>query len=299
VTTLPAQLRSIAYKNRKKIFDLLFRATADTLLELGQDPKHHGIQLGITAILHTWTRELEFHPHIHCIVTAGGLAVEGSPRWIHISEDFLFPVHVLSKLFQGKLLAGLKKLYDSGDLIVPVRTQNMNPDAVFMKLKEQLYNLDWVVYCKEPFDGVENIFRYLGRYTHRVAISNSRLIHVDVDGIQFFTKNNNSIVLPPFEFIRRFLMHVLPYRFVKIRHYGLMASGSVNTQLQLARALLTAIHSDNENIDSKQPEITELSWEELLLYLTGIELHICPACGSTNVQRYRFKGFQNMPLDTS
>ena len=298
VVTLPAQLRPIAHANRRKVFALLLRSSANSLLDLGKDPQRLGVQLGVTAVLHTWTRKLEFHPHVHCVVTAGGLATKGSPRWIHASPDFLIHVRPLSKLFRGKFLAGLDELYQAGELIVPVRN-GIHADVHFQQLKDELYNMEWVTYCEKPFANAEHVFSYLGRYTHSVGISNHRLICVDDDGICFATKNGNSITLPPQEFIRRFLMHVLPDRFVKIRHYGLMASANVNGRLELARTLLTPANADTEDTDTDQTDITELPWEDVLLHLTGVNLHICPACGGRNVRRYRINPSRHEPFDTS
>jgi hypothetical protein len=295
VFTLPAQLRPIAAANRKAIFNLLFRSAADTLIELGHDPKWLGAQLGITAVLHTWTRELQFHPHLHCVVTAGGLATEGSTRWIHSAPDFLFPFQVLSSLFRGKFIDGLDKLYQEGSLFVHLGSNDSEVHEHFKRLKNQLYNTDWVVYCKKPFGGTNHVFKYLGRYTHRVAISNQRLNSIDDNGICFATKHGNSITLQPIEFIRRYLMHVLPDRFTKIRHYGLMASSNVNTRLETARALL----NHNRPSDDDQHDIQDPSWQLLLLELTGIDLLSCPDCGSINIRRYRLPRGRSLLWDTS
>lgn len=299
VSTLPAQLRPIAHLNREHIFALLLRTTANALLELGKDPERLGVQLGITVVLHTWTRELQFHPHVHCVITAGGLAVSGSSRWVHITGDFLFPVRVFSRLFQRKFLAGLDELYKEGKLTVPARSKGVSPDAAFQSLKDELYDLEWHTYFKKPFDGAQHVFKYLGRYTHRVAISNPRLIDFDDDGVCFATKDGNSITLKPEQFIRRFLMHVLPDRFVKIRHYGLMASSNVNGRLEIARALLTPANADTEGTQTDQTALEQLPWEELLLRLTGIDLRVCPACGGRNLRRYRITRPRHAPFDTS
>jgi hypothetical protein len=292
VFTLPAQLRPIAAANRKCVFDLLFHSAADTLLELGADPKWLGAQLGLTAVLHTWTRELAFHPHLHCVVTAGGLALEGSPRWIHSTPDFLFPVHVMSRLLRGKFLDGLRRLYREHALLVPLGAGDSSADDHFRRLVDQLYDCDWVVYCKEPFGGPEHVFQYLGRYTHRVAISNQRLISLERDAVHFATKDGNTATLPAEEFIRRFLMHVLPEQFTKIRHYGLMASSNVNTRLETARALLGHKRDDADATPQR-------SWQDVLLELTGIDLFTCPSCGGTNIKRYRLHAGWRPRWDTS
>jgi hypothetical protein len=295
---LPAQLRPIAHVNREHIFALLLRTTANALLELGKDPERLGVQLGITVVLHTWTRELQFHPHVHCVITAGGLAVSGSSRWIHVTGDFLFPVRVFSRLFQKKFLAGLDELYKQGELTVPVRGKD-SPDAAFQNLKDELYDLEWHTYFKKPFGGAQHVFKYLGRYTHRVAISNPRLISFDDDGVCFSTKDGNNITLPPQEFIRRFLMHVLPDRFVKIRHYGLMASSNVNGRLEIARALLTPKNAATEGAEEDPTDLDQLPWEDLLLRLTGFDPRTCAACGGRNTRRYRITRPRHAPFDTS
>lgn len=240
VFTLPHELGPLARWNRKIVFDLLFSAAASTLLQLGKDGQRLGGLLGVTAVLHTWTRDLRFHPHVHCIVTGGGLAPDGG-GWIRSRQKYLFPVRVLSDLFRGKFLDGLTRCYDDGKLdlgssvCVPLADRK-----VFSHLKDTLYRKGWVVYAKRPFAGPEQVFKYLGRYTHRVGISNHRLISFDEHGVCFRTKDGKQVVVSAQEFIRRFLLHVLPDGFVKIRHYGLLASGNVRTKLVDARRRLEA-----------------------------------------------------------
>ncbi len=285
VFTLPAQLRGVVHLNREPAYSLLLRAAAQTLLELGGDPRRLGVQLGVSAVLHTWTRELQFHPHAHCIVTAGGLAVKGSQRWLHVEGDYLFPVLVLSRLFRAKYMAGLEKLYDAGGLILWPERDEPQSQAHWRRLKDELFGLDWNAYCKRPLGGAEHLFKYLGRYTHRVGISDARLISYGDSGVCFATKDGNSITLPPDEFIRRFLQHVLPHGFIKIRHYGLMASGNVNGRLQTARRLLTpAETTENGDVDTGVPDILDVPWQEILKQLMGIDLSVCPACGSSNIR---------------
>jgi hypothetical protein len=233
VFTIPSELHSLARNNRAKIFALLFRSATDTLLTLAADPKWLGkdAQLGITAVLHTWTRDLLFHPHVHCIVTGGGLARDQS-QWVPAPHDFLFPVHVVGALFRGKFMAGLQELLDKGELHDDV------PDRAARRRRQRLYKTSWVVFAKRPFGGPEQVYRYLGRYTHRVAISNARLVSVDDQAVVFRTRGSDTASLSPTEFIGRFLQHVLPNQFVKIRHFGLMASGNVNTRLRHAATLL-------------------------------------------------------------
>ncbi len=234
VFTLPAELRSLALANRKLAYDLLFSAATETLLELAST--HWGALPGITAVLHTWTRQLEFHPHLHCIVTGGGL--DDDDGWASCERDFLFPVHVLSKLFRGKFLAGLLAAHAAGDLRFVGTSAHLAEPAHFAAMRRLLYDRDWVVYAKQPFGGPEQVIRYLGRYTHRVGISTSRLVAIAPDAITFRTHGHATCALPPAEFIRRFLLHVLPKGFRKIRHYGLLAPANVPTKLAKAIQVL-------------------------------------------------------------
>jgi len=279
VFTLPSELRPLVRANRVRLFDLLFASASRTLLELGDDPKRLGGRLGITIVLHTWTRELTFHPHLHCIVTGGGLAPTGE-TWVPCSRRYLFPVLVLGALFRGKLLAGLRRLRDQGLLQYSGAAAPLADDVAFSQLLDRLYKTSWVVYAKRPFAGPEHVFRYLGRYTHRVGISNHRLQAFDEHGVRFATKGGKSVTLAPLDFIRRFLDHVLPAGFTKIRHFGLHAASNVNTKLENARQLLTV---ENKAPPPTQPAAPETplepsTWQELLLELTGIDLTRCPNC---------------------
>jgi hypothetical protein len=271
VFTLPPALRPVARRNQRAVYKLLFDAATTTLLALGDDPKRLGGQLGLTAILHTWTRELDFHPHLHCIVTGGGLSPDGT-RWIPARRKYLFPVKVLSRLFRRLFLDGLRRAHRAGD----VRFDSGD----LPKVIEALSRTEWVVYAKPPFGGPEQVFKYLGRYTHRVGISNQRLIAMDERGVTFATKNGQTITLEPREFIRRFLLHVLPPGFVKIRHYGLWGPGNVSTRLAAARSALPAPPPP-----PPVPEPAELhelddalTWQRRLLCLAGIDVTRCPRC---------------------
>ncbi len=272
VFTLPHEIGALALRNRKEIFNLLFSAAARTLLELGKDEEWLGAQLGVTTVLHTWTRDLRFHPHVHCIVTGGGLAPHGD-RWISSHQKYLFPVRVLSDLFRGKFLDGLAHAYEHGELNLEGACAALASPEGFRRLKDTLYRKNWVVYAKRPFAGPEQVFKYLGRYTHRVGISNHRLVSFDEDGVCFRTKNGKQVSVAPAEFIRRFLLHVLPVGFVKIRHYGLHASSNVHTKLAEARRHLEA------NDKSAQASSPQQDWKERLLALTGVDLETCPRCG--------------------
>ena len=245
VFTLPEQLKPLVLKNRRVLYNLLFEAAAKTLLELAADPKRLGGQPGFTAVLHTWGQNLLFHPHLHCVVTGGGLSADGE-QWITARQGYLFPVKVLGKLFRGKFLAGLKTAYQAGELRLAGSVASLIDLRRFRQFLGTLYRQSWVVYAKPPFGGAQQVFRYLGRYTHRVAISNGRLVSMTNNRVRFRYKDYadknraKQMTLSAEEFIRRFLMHVLPKRFVRIRHYGLLASRNVTTRLARCRALLEA-----------------------------------------------------------
>ena len=272
VFTLPHEIGALALRNRKTIFNLLFSAAAHTLLELGRDEQRLGAQLGVTTVLHTWTRDLRFHPHVHCIVTGGGLAPQGD-RWIPSRQKYLFPVRVLSSLFRGKFLDGLAHAYERGELDLGGACAIHASSEGFNQLKDTLYRKNWVVYAKRPFAGPEQVFKYLGRYTHRVGISNQRLVSFDEHSVYFRTKNGRQVAVAPSEFIRRFLLHVLPNGFVKIRHYGLHASSNVHTKLVEARRHLEV---NDQSAAASPPQPT---WKDRLLALTGLDLETCPRCG--------------------
>jgi hypothetical protein len=293
VFTLPKQLRSLVLCNRKVLYDLLFKTASETLLQLGQNPKRLGAQLGLTAVLHTWTRQLEYHPHLHCVVTAGGLQA-ADDRWVDSDPDFLLSVRVMSRLFRGKFLGALQDLYDRGQLQFAGGCSELAEPAAFRRLKDQLYKKEWVVYAKKPFAGPEQVFRYLGRYTHRVAISNQRLISVGPPGVTFATKDGKRCTLSPEEFIRRFLLHVLPAGFTKIRHYGLYGSSCVTTKLRQARRLLADRAPASPPLDAadlcsrlqaEDKDISALAFLELMLLLTRVDLSICPRCGIGRMRR--------------
>ena len=277
VFTLPAELRALALCNREKVFDLLFQSAAQTLLALGRDPKRLGALLGITAVLHTWSRDLGFHPHLHCIVTGGGLSLDGA-RWVEGRRGYLFPVRVLGALFRGKMLAALRQAYDAGELVLEGGAAALGDAATFATWLDALYTKAWVVYAKPPFGGAALVIAYLGRYTHRVGLSNHRLLGLDERGVRFRTRGDKSVTLAPEEFLRRFLMHVLPKGFVKIRHYGLVAASHATTTLEVARARIAP------QVDAPARSVppgahTGEDWHARLRALTGLDLSSCPHCG--------------------
>lgn len=231
VFTVPDLLHRLAAFRREELFAALFSAASETLLELGAS--RLGAQLGFTMVLHTWTRDLRFHPHVHAIVAAGGLSRDGT-RWIS-KRDFLLPVRVLGALFRGKFLDAIKRLHARG---VFAGFDDFRDPQAFDRLMAKLAKKRWVVYAKKPFGRPEHVLAYLGRYTHRVGISNRRLLSRDGDVITFATKHGATTTIAGVEFLRRFVRHVLPKRFVKIRHYGLYASSHVETSLAAARAII-------------------------------------------------------------
>jgi hypothetical protein len=279
VLTVPHQLCLLALHNPKLVYDLLFRTAADTLLQLGLDPKWLGAQLGMTAVLHTWARNLILHPHIHFIVTGGGLSLDGL-RWVPANRTLLFPNQVIAALFRGKLLAALAQAHKEGKLDLP--EELAAPDA-FAELCSCLYAKNWVVDTRHSFAGPDRVFAYLGQYTHRVAISNHRLLDVTDQAVTIATRGGKTAKLGPLEFIHRFLLHVLPDGFVKIRHYGLMASGNVKTRLEDARRLLAPQTEPDDDAGADKDEQAE-DWRSTFERLTGIDLTICPACGGRMVR---------------
>ena len=288
VFTVPdTLLGGLALHNREVFFDALFAAGSQTLLALGEDPKRLGAQLGLTAVLHTWTRDLRFHPHLHCIVTGGGLTPDGT-QWKSTPQDYLFPVRVLSALFRGKMMGALDLAFREGRLQldgVDGFGDKRSDAAAWNALKRKAYSTNWVSYAKAPFAGAESVYRYLGQYTHRVGISNHRLLGVTDDAVTFRTRGEKTATLHPHEFLRRFLLHVLPRGFVKLRHFGLLAPGNVNTKLVKARALLNAAAPSQPTAPLQAAPAatahTPEDWRALLRRLTGIDAGRCPVCGGT------------------
>ena len=258
VYTLPSRLREVAYQNKRVIYDLLMKAAADTTLEIAADPKRLGAKIGITAVLHTWGSAMTHHPHVHMIVPGGGLS-DDAARWISSRSNFLVHVKLLTRLFRGKFLAALADAHASARLQFFNTLAPLAHKAAFKRFLAPLRRIKWVVYCKDPFAGPEQVLRYLSRYTHRVAISNRRLVSADDDGVSFRWKDYRidgpdrwkTMTLMPHEFIRRFLMHVLPKGFHRIRHYGLFANGNRTANIARARELLSVPPLANEPDDGK------------------------------------------------
>jgi hypothetical protein len=245
VFTVPDDLAPLALRNQRLFYTLLFRAAAKTLLTIAADPRHLGARIGFLAVLHTWSQNLLHHPHLHCLVPAGGIAVDGS-KWIPCRSNFFLPVRVLSRLFRGKLLGFLAKAQAEGKLQFSGKVEKLTDPVEFDCLLRQLRKKEWVVYAKPPFGGPQHVLKYLARYTHRVAISNGRLVSLRNDRVSFRwrdSKNGNRtgiMTLDAVEFIRRFLIHVLPSGFVKIRHFGFLANRNRSSGLALCRHHLNA-----------------------------------------------------------
>ena len=270
VFTLPAEVADIAFHNKALVYDLLFKAASETMLTIAADPKHLGARIGITAVLHTWGSAMTHHPHVHMIVPGGGITHDGT-RWISSRPAFLLPVRVLGKLFRRLFLTRLMALYDAGRLAFFGTLAHLAERRAFLRHLSPVRKKNWIVYAKPPFAGPEAVLAYLSRYTHRVAISNSRLIGFDDAGVTFRYKNyrcdgadrQQVMTLAADEFIRRFLLHVLPRGFHRIRHYGLLAASSRKTSIDLARKLLGVAPSAEDDM-SEEPADTRPP---------------CPCCG--------------------
>lgn len=278
VFTLPEGLRPLALRNQEVVYSILFRAAPEALKELTQDPRYLGAEVGFISILHTWSQTLMDHPHLHCIVTGGGLSPDGK-AWIPCKGEFFLSVKVLSRIFRGKFLAYLKGAYQRGELEFAGKIAPLKEKAAFNALLRHLYKKEWVVYCKPPFSNAEKVMEYLGRYTHRVAISNERLVKLEGGQVTFRYRQRNDkdriklMSLDASEFIRRFLLHILPEGFVKIRHYGILSNRNRKSKLALCKKLL-GVQCKHENQEKHRE-----SWQDLLTRLTGVDPRICPHCG--------------------
>jgi hypothetical protein len=295
VFTIPKELNYLTLLNQKAMYSILFKASSETLLELAKDKKYLGSEIGFTMILHTWGQNLMNHPHIHCIVPSGGLSLNNN-GWINSKKDFLMPVKVVSRKFRGKFLSYLKEEYKNNtDLVFTGETEELKRKDVFQCYIDKLYKTEWVVYCKPPFGSAEHVLEYLGRYTHRVAISNNRIIALENDYVVFkwrdYSDNNNEkfMTLCADEFIRRFLMHILPPKFVKIRHYGILSNRNRITKLKKCKLLLK-VSNVNE-----QSTISKLSIAELILKLTGKDIFACPICKGKMLRKERLESKLNRP----
>ena len=281
VFTLPHELNVLALENPRLFYDLLFTASAQTLLEIASDPKHLGAEIGVVAILHTWGQNLLLHPHIHCVIPAGGLSLDHR-RWVCPRYPFFLPVKVLSRVFRGKFLAGLKRLHRRKKLQCAGPAAALVDYKQFAKLLRRLHRHDWVVYAKPAFGGPMQVLRYLGRYTHRVAISNHRLLALERERVTFCWKDyarggkQGQMTLVATEFLRRFFLHVLPKGFVRIRHFGFLANRFRASRLALGRRLLTSGDSTEQEVKTNNARSESSS------------LWHCPRCGASMIVIQRF-----------
>ena len=275
VFTMPAAIAAITLQNKALVYDILFKAAAEAIRVIGADPKHLGGETGMIAILHTWGQTLTHHPHVHCIVPGGGLGPDG--RWIACRPNFFLPVHVLSRLYRRLFLERLQTAFDAGDLkffgdLAPLR----EPDA-FAKHLAPLRRVNWVVYAKRPFGGAQQVLDYLGRYTHRVAIANGRLLDCENGRVRFRWKDyrarskSKAMTLDADEFMRRFLLHVLPKGFRRIRHFGFFANARRAVKLARIRAAL--------DVPEPTPLAEPTDYRERYAMLTGQRIDLCPCCG--------------------
>ena len=283
VFTLPPQLAALALQNKKVIYGLLLRASAETLLEIARNPAHLGAEIGFFSVLHTWNQKLQLHPHVHCVVPAGGLSRDHA-RWIRSHPRFFLPIAILRRVFRGKFVAGLKTAFERGQLHLAGELAPLANPKFFAAGLRPLFRKDWIVYSKPPFGGPEYVLQYLGRYTHRVAISNHRLVALADGQVTFRWRDSADhnrqkvMTVSRDEFLRRFLLHLLPKGFVRIRHFGFRANRRRATLLPLCFAALHAAPPKNESETSTAP--------------TEHPLWRCPKCGGPMAVVERFTAAQ-------
>jgi hypothetical protein len=279
VFTVPEEIAAIAYQNKEVVYGILFQATSETLRTIASDPKHLGAEIGFFAVLHSWGQNLQFHPHLHCVVPGGGLSPDGQ-RWISCRPDFFLPVRVLSRLFRRLFLKSIEQAFDSGKLQFFNALESLRQRPTFLQLMDRLKACEWVVYAKRPFAGPQQVLDYVGRYTHRVAISNNRLLDIDNGSVSFQWKDYRdgdqvkTMTLSADEFIRRFLLHVLPDGFQRIRYYGFLGNRYRRKKLEQCRSLL-GMQSPAEHPDAGPGE---RDYRDRYEELTGKSLHQCPEC---------------------
>jgi hypothetical protein len=271
-------------QNKRLIFNLLFHTSAETLLEIARDSRHLGAEIGFFSVLHTWNQRLQFHPHAHCVLAAGGLAPDHS-RWISTRRSFFLPIGVLSRVFRGKFVAGLRNAFDRGELQFHGELLPLAHPRTFAAWLRVLFRHDWVVYSKPPFGGPEHVLRYLGAYTHRVAISNSRLVALSEGNVTFRWRDSahgnkkRLMTLAVDEFLRRFLLHLLPPGFVRIRNFGFLANRNRAALLPLCLQLLGGAEQSTPSAEQPPAEETHSLWN-------------CPVCGGTMRVVERFSAAQ-------
>ena len=269
VFTLPAQLAPLVLQNKKVIYDLLFRASAETLLEVARDPRHLGAEIGFFTVLHTWNQKLGLHPHVHCVIPSGGLSLDHT-HWVKSRDRFFLPIHVLRRVFRGKFVAALRQAFADRQLVFHGSLTLLAQPRTFAAWLRPLFRKDWVVYSKPPFGGPEYVLQYLGRYTHRVAISNHRLASFAEGKVTFRWRDSahhneqKLLTLSQNEFLRRFLLHVLPKRFVRIRNFGFLANRRRATLLPLCFHLLGSTPQAEQDLSGSKD---------------SSDLWLCPKCG--------------------
>ncbi|MBV8914888.1 MAG: IS91 family transposase [Acetobacteraceae bacterium] len=280
VFTVPDEVAVIAFQNQPLVYDILFRAASETLRRIAADPAHLGAEIGFVAVLHTWGQNLHHHPHLHCLVPGGGIALDGS-KWMACRPGFFLPVRVLSRLFRGLFLHELEKAFTAGQLRFFSNLQGLQERFAFLRHLAPARRAEWVVYAKKPFAGPQQVLAYVGRYTHRIAISNSRLLAIDDGRIRFRWKDyrhgkpHGVMSLAAEEFIRRFLSHVLPDGFHRIRYFGFLCNRQRQRKLAVCRELLGMRPDD----PATAPPCLPSDYRALHEALTGTSLTLCPACG--------------------
>jgi len=288
VFTLPHELAPLALQNKQVIYGLLFRCSAETLLEIARDPKRLGAEIGFFSVLHSWNQKLLFHPHVHCVVAAGGLSPDHT-HWVRPrNTKFFLPEAVLADVFRGKFIEALRQSFATGKLQFHGRLKGLAQHRVFGDLLRQVFHQPWIVYCKRPFGGPDQVLRYLGAYTHRIAISNHRLVALVDDQVTFRWRDSahknkkRRMTLSVDEFLRRFLLHVLPRGFVRIRHYGFLSSRRRHEFLPLCKQLLPEVTSVTDSTHAPATAVTVAMWR-------------CPLCGSPMVVVQRLTAGQITP----
>ena len=275
VFTLPDILNPVIYCNQELLYDALYQAASATIRELASDPRHLGAQVGYICILHTWGSEMNYHPHIHTIVLGGGLT--SSNDWKDNGSDFFLPIHAISKVFRGKYMEEFKRLQKENKLLFYGTAEKYRNHYTFKELVNTCYSIEWIPYCKKTFNGAQSVIDYLGKYTHRIAISNYRILRMTEDTVTFSVKDYRNegqwkeLTISGVEFIRRFLMHVPPGNYVRIRHYGLLCSRTKNRKLTLCRNLL--------GCRKYLSQLRDLDMPKILDHLYGIKVCVCKSCG--------------------
>jgi len=298
VFTMPEEVAALALGNKKVVYNILLRAAARTLLEIARDPRHLGAEIGFMAILHTWTQTMLHHPHVHCVVPGGGLSKDGS-RWIASRKSFFVHVKVLSALYRGKFLAFLDDAAQSGELRFGGSTTSLAEPKAWAKFLAQMRRKSWVVYAKKPFGSPERVLKYLAGYTHRVAISNRRIVSLTDEDVSFRYRNRKrdnamcTMILKGAEFLRRFFLHVLPKGFVRIRYYGYLASRARKTKLARCRELL-GVPALPPRLPA--PETDSTSEDDLIV---EHEERLCPACKTGRLRWVRWLRPVRWPPPTS